>query len=290
MFIDGPISPLNGMKDHTDRVRKFMNTELGQERLFKRIDISKPPYSTQYPYLIGLYEGTNRLITTHTHSYFVRGDFSEFEDPYAMNFALREDSRVYRDIKGFKPLPVDKMGLYLDAWRKQVPMGKNSFGDVDVMDAKKPEDIQINFQPSSIKTPKRWHKDTGEVFGIRKNGYAYGWTPRCNKRSAEARGVHEDVLLDSLVQFYAGSRWEIAVENGTYLLEISIGDAAVPCESATLYVEDVRLQKSKNLEANEYLLLKREVEVKDGRLTLFANTQARSKYLVGLNTIKITKK
>ena len=37
-----------------------------------------------------------------------------------MNFQLKDDSRVYKEIPGFKKIPFEKIGLYVDEYRKQI--------------------------------------------------------------------------------------------------------------------------------------------------------------------------
>ena len=34
----------------------------------------------------------------------------------------------------------------------------------------------INFQPAGAPIPTRYAADTGEVFGLRSNGWSYGWS------------------------------------------------------------------------------------------------------------------
>lgn len=48
------------------------------------------------------------------------------EDPGFVNlakrdFRLRPDSRIFRDLPGFKPIPVDKIGLFVDEYRRRLP-------------------------------------------------------------------------------------------------------------------------------------------------------------------------
>jgi hypothetical protein len=48
------------------------------------------------------------------------------EDPGFVNmakrdFRLRPDSRIFRDLPGFKPIPVDKIGLFVDEYRQHLP-------------------------------------------------------------------------------------------------------------------------------------------------------------------------
>ena len=41
-----------------------------------------------------------------------------------MDFRLRDDSVVYEKVPGFKPIPFERIGLYRDAFRKQLPAAK----------------------------------------------------------------------------------------------------------------------------------------------------------------------
>jgi hypothetical protein len=43
-----------------------------------------------------------------------------FEDAANMDFRLRPDSRVFRDIPGFEPIPFDRIGLYSDEYRGHI--------------------------------------------------------------------------------------------------------------------------------------------------------------------------
>ena len=37
------------------------------------------------------------------------------------DFRLKPDSRIFKDLPGFQPLPIDKMGLFVDEYRKKLP-------------------------------------------------------------------------------------------------------------------------------------------------------------------------
>jgi parallel beta-helix repeat protein len=50
------------------------------------------------------------------------------------NFRLKSDCKIFTDLPGFKNLPIEKMGLYLDEYRKKLPSDKE-IGRFDVMPA-----------------------------------------------------------------------------------------------------------------------------------------------------------
>ncbi|MEO8167689.1 MAG: hypothetical protein ABI623_05530, partial [bacterium] len=60
------------------------------------------PYAT--------FDETNNLVTATDPG---------FVDEVRMNFALRDDSIVYKKIKGFEKIPFAKIGPYPDKYRKQ---------------------------------------------------------------------------------------------------------------------------------------------------------------------------
>lgn len=112
----------------------------------KAVNYRQPPYSTHYPALakddnpampkgnriernvcvcsIGLWVdlrdkldekaagvGTNNLIVPD----------AGFVDPAKGNYRLRDDSPVWRKLPGFQPIPFEKIGLYEDEYRKDLP-------------------------------------------------------------------------------------------------------------------------------------------------------------------------
>jgi hypothetical protein len=67
-----------------------------------------------------------------------------FVNMKAYNFQLRSDNKIFKDLPNFKPLPIDKMGLFIDEYRKTLPTdgevnrfinmkSKDSFG-TDILD------------------------------------------------------------------------------------------------------------------------------------------------------------
>lgn len=108
---------------------EWIKGDLWKERLLGEVDISRPPYKERYPELAGFFEfhGEKRANQS-ARNVVVRcpmlldGDwedennFSTDEDPgfvdaSAMNFQLRGDSEVFRQIPGFERIPFEKIGL-----------------------------------------------------------------------------------------------------------------------------------------------------------------------------------
>ncbi|MGA2500331.1 MAG: right-handed parallel beta-helix repeat-containing protein [Tepidisphaeraceae bacterium] len=44
-----------------------------------------------------------------------------FVDPSRLDFRLKPDARILKDLPGFKPIPVEKIGLFIDEYRKSLP-------------------------------------------------------------------------------------------------------------------------------------------------------------------------
>lgn len=128
----------------------FKEGKIFDERLNKAIDITKPPYSDRYPELANYmdpiikdkeWEGmhprrnvfsTNVVVNSPLedpverigeHSQFesfnnmITNEDPGFEDFKNNNFKLRSDSPVFKEVKGFEPIPFDEIGLYSDEYR-----------------------------------------------------------------------------------------------------------------------------------------------------------------------------
>lgn len=126
--------------------------------------------------------------------------------------------------------------------------------------------IFVNFQTAASAIPAGYLVDAGDVFGVRGNGYSYGWSSSHLDVSRE-RNVQADQRLDTLNQFHAGQTWEIALPNGVYAVTTSIGDPGFS-STHTLNVEGVSFWNSQLLAANEFRQRTLLVTVADGRLTL----------------------
>jgi len=110
-----------------------------QTRLLHEVDITKPPYTTRYPQLVGFMDykpGTKRMNRAVRNvsvmcgefiwgNYEQQDNFVTKEDPGFVDiaggkFVLRPDSVVFKKIPGFQPIPFEKMGLYQDELRPTV--------------------------------------------------------------------------------------------------------------------------------------------------------------------------
>lgn len=120
-----------------ERWDKFFKTGLLIDRLYKEVDISKPPHSTRYPRLKKLKENPNYNFAWNNVAYkcgkltsrpgnylkdnFVTDKNPGFIDENNLNFQLRDDSIVFKKIPGFKRIPFEKIGLYIDEFRTSLP-------------------------------------------------------------------------------------------------------------------------------------------------------------------------
>lgn len=135
----------------------FGENGLLRQRLLENVVINKPPYSERYPQLINYlhpivegkeWEGmrarrnvlSGNLIVGGPEDplHLMGGEHAQFEsvnnyrtdgDPGFVDykngdFNLKSDSEVFKKIDGFEALPFDRMGLYLDEYRKSIPERK----------------------------------------------------------------------------------------------------------------------------------------------------------------------
>jgi hypothetical protein len=107
------------------------------EKLLKEVDVTKPPYTTRYPELVGFMDpkpGAVRKnwakndvlvrcaqVSSGNWTYgkddvFVTSDDPGFVDAAKGNYALRPDSEVFRRLPGFKPIPFERIGP--DGWKE----------------------------------------------------------------------------------------------------------------------------------------------------------------------------
>ncbi len=126
---------------------------LFDQRLLKDINIKEPPYSDRYPELVNYMDvivegeewegmrtcrnvlstnviigGNEKLIRIRQNGSGVFENVNNFQtkdDPGFVdfkggNFMLRQDSEVFKILPDFQPVPFDKMGLYIDGFRKSI--------------------------------------------------------------------------------------------------------------------------------------------------------------------------
>lgn len=102
------------------------------QKLLQEVDITKPPFTTRYPELVGYMEppaGAPRVnharlnlpvrceeVSGGNWRLEPDGNWSTKDDPGFVdgpkgNYRLRRDASVFKHLPGFKPLPFEKMGL-----------------------------------------------------------------------------------------------------------------------------------------------------------------------------------
>jgi hypothetical protein len=111
------------------------------DKLLKEVDITKPPYTTHYPALIGFMDpkpGQPRINRAVRNVFVNCADISngnwqapaadnwiadcdpDFIDPANGNFQLKLAAEVYSRLPGFQEIPFEKIGLVKDALRPTV--------------------------------------------------------------------------------------------------------------------------------------------------------------------------
>ena len=146
---------------------------------------------------------------------------------------------------------------------------------------------RINFQDGSFTPPSGYTADEGAAYGSRGEGLTFGWIDPATKNPTDnfdaargaARGVtnaspDEDKLLRSLNMFDRVGRntprdWEIAVPNGTYVVELAAGDPDFFDSRHTIRAEGETVIDDFVPSAGNYFAVGRvTVDVLDGKLTL----------------------
>jgi len=130
----------------------------------------------------------------------------------------------------------------------------------------------INFQPAAAPVPDGYDKDDGAVFGLRANGFDYGWEVVNSDNTQDRNSANSpDQRYDTcaLTQVAGGgSVWEIAVPNGTYQVFLVAGD---PTRNNSVYRYEVEGQLSLSgtpTPSQRWMAGSNTVVVADGRLTL----------------------
>lgn len=125
--------------------------------------------------------------------------------------------------------------------------------------------LKIRFQPAETPVQEGELADSGAVFSV-KNQYSYGWNID-HTDATVSRDTYDDSSISSLTRIHPDGKWEIALDNGTYEVSVTVGDS-VYSSNNSLAVENVKLMEGLSLEAGQYKTIKKKVAVEDGRLTL----------------------
>ena len=147
------------------------------------------------------------------------------------------------------------------------------------------ETTQINFQRPESDTPPGFLADGGEAYGLRENGYSYGWIsptsglPVDNTANARDRDwwIHPaDQRYDTLnhMQTYGEYSWEMAAPDGWYLVTLVAGDPEWTNGIYRLDVEGVLTVEGQPNKGQYWVAGTSVVQVTDGRLTISNNPAA----------------
>ncbi len=142
--------------------------------------------------------------------------------------------------------------------------------------------LKFNFQPVDTDIPGGFIADIGQRFGNR-NGERYGWSYDIQSATRK-RSSGESQLRNTLIhmQLDGNYRWEVAIPNGTYQVEIMAGDPDFTNSLNSLRIESVELTDDGEDNFDFYT---QTVDVTDGRLTIRTAPSARN---AKLNYIIIT--
>jgi hypothetical protein len=113
-----------------------------QEKLLKEVDITKPPYTTRYPELVGFMDAqpSHKRVNRAMRNVLVacgevkcgnwqvdpKENWSTGHDPGFVNaakgdFRFASNAEVFAKLPGFKPIPFEKMGLVTTRFRPNLP-------------------------------------------------------------------------------------------------------------------------------------------------------------------------
>ncbi len=132
--------------------------------------------------------------------------------------------------------------------------------------------IKINFGPQGATVPNGYLADTGEAFGVRGNGYTYGWNM---DYYGDERNSHIDQRLDTLIYMQQIALWQISLENGNYKVFVVCGDPSLVNQINNIEIEghvmndpDPWDMDPDNLAGSDFDEYEVTVDVIDGHLTI----------------------
>src|SRR3989475_546704 len=124
----------------------------------------------------------------------------------------------------------------------------------------------INFQPAGPAAYPGYLVDSGSLYGVRGNGYSYGWTAVTDPRVRNSV-LSPDQRYDTFVPM-GNAVWEIAVPNGDYTVHVVVGDPDFADVVSKLTVEGLLAINGNTSNSNRWLEATVTVSVNDGRLTV----------------------
>ncbi|BCO07683.1 hypothetical protein GF1_00590 [Desulfolithobacter dissulfuricans] len=127
----------------------------------------------------------------------------------------------------------------------------------------------INFQPETSEIPSDYLPDTGNDFNTTDG---YGWINNDIEAIRDRNStLSPDQAYDTFIAVNPTAIWEISVPNGSYDVEVSVGDPAWPTpeELNSVHAEGVTIINQEGVDSsNPWITRTQTIQVKDSRLTL----------------------
>jgi hypothetical protein len=124
----------------------------------------------------------------------------------------------------------------------------------------------INFQSGGTPAYPGYLVDNGLTYGLRGNGYSYGWSILSDSRTRNS-SISPDARYDTFVVM-GNAVWEIAVPNDSYTVHVVVGDPAWTDVNSKLTIEGLLAINGQTSPSTPWLEATVTVSVTDGRLTI----------------------
>jgi glucose/arabinose dehydrogenase len=131
--------------------------------------------------------------------------------------------------------------------------------------------LKVNFQPPTAPVPSGYVADGGASYGVRGNGYSYGWDSA--NTSYRDRNRLSDQRYDTLIHM-KGRTWSVGVPNGTYKVHLVAGDPSYYDSVFRFNLEGQPALNGTPTSANRFVEATKTVTVSDGKLTLTSGAGA----------------
>ncbi|MEO3943952.1 PA14 domain-containing protein [Gorillibacterium sp. CAU 1737] len=143
--------------------------------------------------------------------------------------------------------------------------------------------VKVSFQSPLLDPPVGYVADFGEIMGDR-NGFQYGWN--FDHTSETVSNATYSNSQDSSIRIQPGGEWTLSLENGTYQVQVTVGDA-VYASMNSIYVEGTPFWVKSALPAGKHATLQKTIVITDGQLTV--NQGKEETGLTRLNNIEVSK-
>ncbi|MDZ4402139.1 PA14 domain-containing protein [Prosthecobacter sp.] len=148
------------------------------------------------------------------------------------------------------------------------------FDNVSVLANGLPLELHVNFQTASAPVPEGYIADTGSIYGLRDNGFSYGWDVD-NTAFARDRNnaASPDQRYDTLNHMKhtdapAPRSWQIELPNGTYSVHLVAGDPTTTDSNHVVTAEGNVILTGTPSTTSRYIEATSTVTISDGTLSL----------------------